>query len=134
MARKRTRNRLEERAPYDEDKEHEEEADNEDEEEVEGESDDLEDDDSDSGDDEDGERPRKKKKVAKSEAAPKAKRASKKNVRLKVVWGVFSNSNQQVATYPFSQESEARAHAERLMNEKKATYFVQQVKVPFDEK
>jgi|DewCreStandDraft_4_1066084.scaffolds.fasta_scaffold131433_1 uncharacterized Zn finger protein len=133
MARKRTRNRLDERAPYEEeDERHEdEEADAESEEVDEEEEDDE--DDSEELDDEE-ERPKKKKKKSAKETKTKTRTRSAKKERLKVVWGVFSNSNTQLATYPFNQEAEARAHAERLMNEKKAIFFVQKLKVPFEEK
>src|SRR5262249_16449562 len=89
------------------------------------------------GGDDDEEAPPKPKKVpkkkpAKAPAKPRA-RASKQ-VRLKVVWGVFNNSNQQLATYPYPQEEEARAHAEKLIADKKTNHFVQRVKVPMEEK
>ena len=53
---------------------------------------------------------------------------------MKIVWGVFNNSNQQIATYSYPQESDARAHAERLVNDKKTNHFVQKVKVAIEDK
>jgi cobalamin biosynthesis protein CobT len=101
--------------------EEEEEAEGEGEEEAEGE-----------GDEEGEPKPKKKKKVVKAPAKPRT-RASKQ-IRMKVVWGVFNNSNQQIATYSYPQEDEARAHADRLVADKKTNHFVQKVKVPIEEK
>lgn len=143
MARKRTRNRLDERAPYDEDEERRDEEDElsddeEDEEEDEESSEDADEEEDEDLDEDDEGRPRKKKSKKKSakvkEGKEKVRTRSPRQTRLKVVWGVFNNSNVQVATYPFTQEAEARAHADRLTNDKKVTHFVQKVKVPFDEK
>lgn len=97
------------------------------------------DDDLDGDDDDDEDRPRKKKKAKAAkvkEAKPKAKSRSRaaKVVRMKVVWGVFSNSNQRVATYEYNQRQQADEHAARLMNDKKSTHFVQPVKEPMEEK
>ena len=78
--------------------------------------------------------PKKKAKKKKAVKAPTKSTRAKKNVRQKVVWGVFNNSNQQLAVYPFPQEGEARAHAERLTADKKTNHFVQKVKVPLEEK
>ena len=92
----------------------------------------LEDKDSDTtaGDDEgDG---KKKKKTAKakvkSPAKPRAKRSTKANVRMRVVWTVYNNSNQPVAKYDYPRKAEADAHAERLKKEKNITHFVMPVK------
>ncbi len=142
MARKRTRNRLEERAPYDDEEDRRDEEDelsNEEEDEEDEESAEEGDENEDEEFDEDEGPSRKKKslkKLAKTAKEGKEKVRSKaaRQTRLKVVWGVFNNSNVQVATYPFPQEAEARAHAERLTNDKKTTHFVQRVKVPLDEK
>jgi hypothetical protein len=86
-------------------------------------------------DEEGEEKPKKKKKPpAKPKPAPKPRARAAKHVRMKIVWGVFNNSNSQVETYPFSQEREARAHAEKLSTDKKQTHFVQKVKKPLEEK
>lgn len=94
------------------------------------------DDDEESGDDDDEGAPKKKKKKkAKPEPKPKPKRTrAAKVVRMRVVWGVFNNSNQMVATYEYPKQDEAKAHAERLMADKKSTHFVQPVKEPIEEK
>jgi cobalamin biosynthesis protein CobT len=89
------------------------------------------------GDDEDGPK-KKKKKKAKPKAAPKPKAKSRsraaKIVRMRVVWGVFNNSNQMVASYEYPKKSEAEAHAARLIADKRSTHFVQPVKEPIEEK
>src|SRR5262249_31910848 len=87
------------------------------------------------GDDEGEEEAPKKKKAAPKPAKPKAKpRSRAKVVRQKVVWGVFSNSNQRVATYEYAKRKEADEHAARLTTDKKSTHFVQPVKEPMEEK
>lgn len=75
------------------------------------------------------------------EAAPVKKKAPAKRAkrthkvpRMKVVWGVFSNSNQRVATYDYPQKQQAEEHAARLRAEKRSTFFVQPVKEPMEEK
>jgi cobalamin biosynthesis protein CobT len=88
---------------------------------------------SDSDEEEPEEEAPKKKKKAPAEPKPKRTRAPKV-VRMKVVWGVFSNSNQRVATYEYPKKKEAEEHAARLMADKKSTFFVQPVKEPIDEK
>lgn len=73
------------------------------------------------------------KKKPKKVAAPKETKSKKKPgkvVPVKLVWGVFSNSNQRVATYRFNEKKDAEEHAKRLMTEKKSTFFVQPVKEP----
>src|SRR5205814_1282815 len=91
--------------------------------------------------DDDEETPKKKKKaVAKPKAKPKPKPKAKprsraaKIVRMKVVWGVFNNSNQRIAVYDYPKRKEADEHAARLTADKKNTHFVQPVKEPMEEK
>jgi len=88
-------------------------------------------------DDEDGEpkKKKKKKKVVK-EVKPKAKSRARtpKIVRMRVVWGVFSNSHQMVATFDYPKKSDAEAHAAKLTADKKSTHFVQPVKQAIEEK
>jgi len=93
------------------------------------------------GDDEAGEdeepAPKKKKapaKPAKEPKKPKARSRTPKVSRMKIVWGVFNNSNVRVATYEFRQKTEADEHAARLSTVKKSTHFVQPVKEPIEEK
>ena len=77
---------------------------------------------------------KKRKKAAPKEPKPKRIRASKVT-RMKVVWGVFNNSNQRVATYPYPQKKEADEHAARLKAESKSnqTHFVQPIKEPMED-
>lgn len=82
--------------------------------------------------------PPKKKAAAKKKkepAAPKPKRTrAAKITRMRLVWGVFSNSHQCVATYEYPRRKEADEHAARLTNDKRSTHFVQPVKEPMEEK
>jgi hypothetical protein len=79
----------------------------------------------------------KKKKPAKAPKEPKKTKSrsrTAKSARLKLVWGVFNNSNVRVATYEYRQKPEAEEHAARLTADKKSTHFVQPVKEPIEEK
>lgn len=143
---KRIRNRMELREQYDaaerqqeEETDETEEDEEEDEEEGEdGESAEEEDsDDDDGGDDDDEDAPKKKKKkkvVKPVKAKAKPRTRTPKIVRKKVVWGVFNNSNQRVATYEYPKRKEADEHAARLTTDKKQTHFVQPVKEAIEEK
>ncbi len=144
MARKRTQNYRELRADFDEEEtgeeeeEGEEEEDDEEEEEGEGEGEgdaEAEGEEGEEGED-DEDAPRKKKKVkVKVKAKPKPKRTrAVKVTRMRVVWGVFNNSHQMVASYDYPKKGEAEAHAAKLMADKKSTHFVQPVKEPMEEK
>jgi hypothetical protein len=91
------------------------------------------------GDGEEEEAPKKKKKKKEPKpkvVKPKAKSRARtpKIVRMKVVWGVFNNSNQRVATYQYPQKKQAEDHAAKLMTDKRSTHFVQPVKEPFEVK
>jgi hypothetical protein len=121
----------------DEDVEEEEEGEDEDEEEAADEEADEEAAEVDEGEDEDEEeKPKKKKKKEPKEPKPKAKPRSRaaKVVRMKVVWGVFNNSNQRIAAYEYPKRKDADDHAARLTADKKSTHFVQPVKEPIEEK
>jgi cobalamin biosynthesis protein CobT len=78
------------------------------------------------------EAPKKRKPAAKPKPKPRSRAA--KVVRMKVVWGVFNNSNQRVAVYDYPKRKEAEEHAAKLMTDKKSTFFVQPVKEPIEEK
>jgi cobalamin biosynthesis protein CobT len=123
--------------PEDEEEGDEEDDDEEGEEEEGGEAGPEEEADSDE-DDEDEEKPKKKKKkkapVPKAPPKPKTRTRVPKVVRMRVVWGVFSNNNQCVATYEYPKRKDADAHATRLSTEKRSTFFVQPVKEPIEEK
>ena len=87
-------------------------------------------------DDDEEEKPKKKKKKVKAPPKPKAKPRTRtpKVVRMRVVWGVFSNNHQCVATYDYPKKKEAEQHAARLATEKRSTFFIQPVKEPIEEK
>ncbi len=91
------------------------------------------------GDDDEEEKPKpKKKKKPVKEKAPKAPKKTRsraaKVVRQRVVWGVFTNSHQCVATYEYPRKAEAVQHAARLMQDKKSTHFIQPVKEPWEDR
>jgi hypothetical protein len=137
MAR-RILNRRDLRADYDaaEARRREEEEHGEDEEEVEEEEEESAEaeEEEEEGDEDDEEAPvKKKKKPVVKEEKPKRVRTPKV-VRMRVVWGVFNNSNQRVATYDYPKKAEAEEHAKRLMTDKKQTFFIQPVKEPIEEK
>src|SRR5262249_4475088 len=78
--------------------------------------------------------PKKKKKPAKE---PKPKRVrTPKHVRMRVIWGVYNNSNQCVHKFPYPQRKEADDYAAKMKSESKTnqTYFVQPIKEPIEEK
>jgi hypothetical protein len=119
-----------ERRKADEDQdEQEEEADTEEDEEEEAQGEDE------TGEDEEAEPAPKKKKPAKPKAAkPKTRSRSAKVTRMKVVWGVFNNSNQCVATFNYPRRKDADDLVAKLTAEKKNTHFIQPVKEPLEEK
>jgi hypothetical protein len=69
-------------------------------------------------------------KKAPKKAAAKPRSRSAKGVRMRVVWGVFNNSHQCVATYEYPRRKEAEDHAAKLTADKKSTHFIQPVKEP----
>ena len=117
-----------------EEEEDEDEEGDEDEEEAEGEGEGEEDEEAE-GDEDDEEAPKPKKKKAPAKPKPKAKPRARtaKVVRMRVVWGVFNNSHQMVASYEYPKRQDANAHAARLTGEKRSTHFVQPVKEPIVE-
>jgi nucleolar MIF4G domain-containing protein 1 len=86
-------------------------------------------------DEEEEEAPKKKKKAPVKEAKPKRSRAAKQ-VRMKVVWGVFNNSNQCVAKFDYPKRREAEEHANKLASAKTPPqpFFIQPVKEPMEDK
>ena len=78
--------------------------------------------------------PKKKAAPKKKPAKPRTRTRTPKITRMKVVWGVFSNSNQRVATFDFPKRKEADDLAAKLSNDKKSTHFVQPIKEPIEEK
>jgi hypothetical protein len=87
-------------------------------------------------DDQDGEAAPAKRKLAAKVKTTKTKTRSRsaKVARLKVVWGVFNNSNQCVATFAYPKRKEAEDLVAKLTAEKKTTHFIQPVKEPIEEK
>ena len=142
MARRRTLNHKELRADYEAAERRKQEGEEGEEEELEDEEDEDEEEASDEEEgeagDEDEEAPAPAKKPAKKKAAPKEPKPKRvrtpKVVRQKVVWVVFNNSNQKVASFDYPKKKEAEEHAAKLSADKKSTFFVQPIKEPMDEK
>jgi hypothetical protein len=82
-------------------------------------------------DDEEAPKPAKKPKK-KAAAAPKRTRAPKV-VRMKAVWVIYDNSSKQIETFAFNQRGDAEKYVEEKNTDKKG-FYIQLVKVPFDEK
>src|SRR5262245_53859064 len=117
--------------------EDEEEGDDEEEEEGEGEEDEGGGEEGDEDDEEAPKKkppPKKKKEPAAPKAKPKARTRTPKITRMRVVWGVFNNSNACVATYEYPRRKEAEEHAAKLTTDKRSTHFIQPVKEPMEEK
>jgi len=72
----------------------------------------------------------KKKKAAKKKKTKRKSRAKKvaADVRMKLYWGVFTQSLKQVALYEFNQKKQADKRASELNDAGKAGHFVQKVK------
>jgi hypothetical protein len=83
---------------------------------------------------EEEEAPKKKKKPVK-EPKPKRTRTAKQ-VRMKVVWGVYNNSNQCVAKFDYPKRKEAEEHAAKLSAAKNPPqpFFIQPLKEPMEDK
>lgn len=143
MAR-RTMNRLEKRAEYEayerrqtEDEDQDEEEEEEDEEEGEEEAEEEPEAEEAIAEEEEDEEARAKKQKKKKEPKPpkpKSRSRTAKVTRMKLVWGVFNNSNVRVAAFEYPKRQEAEEHAAKLTAEKKSTHFVQPVKEPLEEK
>jgi hypothetical protein len=146
---RRTLNRKELRADYDaaerrkqddegaeETEEAEEEDGEEGEEEEEGEGEaDAEAEDEEGEADEEEPKPKKRKPAKAPKAAkPRTRTRTPKITRMKVVWGVFNNSNQRVAVFEYPKRKDADDLAAKLTTDKKSTHFVQPVKEPLEEK
>jgi hypothetical protein len=91
--------------------------------------------DEDEGAEEEEEAPKKKKKAPAKEPKPKRTRTPKQ-VRMKVVWGVYNNSNQCVAKFDYPKRKEADEHAAKLSAAKNPpqAFFVQPIKEAMEEK
>jgi hypothetical protein len=142
MARRRTLNHKELRADYDAAERRKQEGEEAEDEELEDEEDEDEEEASDEeggeAGDEEEEAPAPAKKPAKKKAAPKEPKPKRvrtpKVVRQKVVWVVFNNSNQKVASFDYPKKKEAEEHAAKLSADKKSTFFVQPVKEAMEDK
>jgi len=74
------------------------------------------------------------KKAAKVTPRTKSRaKASKKEVRLKAFWGVFSQSLSAVVLFEHSQREQANQKAEELTASRKSPHFVQLVKKVIEE-
>ena len=74
---------------------------------------------------------KKTKKKAKKKSTRKKKTAE--DVRMKLFWGVFSQSMKRVALYEFNQRKAAEKKAEDLTKSGKSPHFVQRVKEAIEE-
>ncbi|MBY0588116.1 hypothetical protein K2X85_13120 [bacterium] len=63
----------------------------------------------------------------------KKSKSSKTPERLRMVWGVFDNSNQQVAAFPYAERAEAEKKLQDMAGKGKGPYFIQPVKEPIIE-
>ena len=68
--------------------------------------------------------PKKKAKTKKAAATPK---------QLKVVWVVFNDRLDEVATFPYSEKEAAEQKAAKLTEKSGKRHFVDSVKVPIDD-
>jgi hypothetical protein len=82
--------------------------------------------------DEEAAPPKKRQPARQSKTRPRSRAA--KVPRMKVVWGVFNNANQRIATFDYPKRQEAEEHAARMKAEKNATFFIQPVKEPLEDK
>jgi len=76
---------------------------------------------------------------ATKKAAPKRKKATKrktaksKEVRLKLFWGVFTQSLRRVALFEFQEKAKAQAKADELTESQGSPHFIQKVKEVIEE-
>ena len=74
------------------------------------------------------------KKTVKKKKAVRRKSSKKAELqRMRMVWGVFDNSNQQVATFPYPEREAAEKKATDLNDKGRGPFFVQPVKEPMPE-
>lgn len=67
-------------------------------------------------------------KPAKKKATKRKSKKSAVDVRMKLYWGVFSQSLKRVAVFEFDQKGEAEKRATELSKGGKSPHFVQKVK------
>ena len=76
----------------------------------------------------------KKKKTAKKKTTKRKSRSkTAADVRMKLYWGVFSQSLKRIALYEFNQKKQAEKKAEDLSKSGKSPHFVQKVKEAIEE-
>jgi hypothetical protein len=120
----------------DDDDDDDEEAEGEEGEEAEGSGDE----DEEAGDEDDEDRPKpKKKKVVKPKPVKvpkvtKSRSRTAKIVRMKIVWGVFSNSHQVIEEFDYPHKKDAEELAAKLTADKKSghPFFLQPIKKPME--
>jgi hypothetical protein len=91
-------------------------------------------------DDDDEDRPRKKKKKIAKPKPVKAPKVTKsrartpKVVRMKIMWGVFSNSHQVIEEFDYPKKKDAEELAAKLTTDKKQghPFFLQPIKKPME--
>lgn len=74
-----------------------------------------------------------KKKAKKKKAKTTRRKKAAADVRMKLFWGVFSQSLKRVALYEFNQRKQAEEKAEALSKSAKTPHFVQRVKEAIEE-
>jgi len=76
----------------------------------------------------------KAEKAAKPPAARKSssKKAAAPTGRVRIVWAVCDSSGKEVQQFPYAQEKEARAEAQRQSTATGRTYFVKQADASVD--
>jgi len=79
-------------------------------------------------------KPKPKKKAPAKPRATKSRSRAAKITRMKVVWGVFSNSHQMVEEFDYSKRKDAEELAAKLTADKKSghPFFLQPVKKPME--
>jgi hypothetical protein len=79
-------------------------------------------------------KPKPKKKAPPKPRATKSRSRAAKVTRMKVVWGVFSNSHQMVEEFEYPKKKDAEELAAKLTSDKKSghPFFLQPVKKPMD--
>lgn len=76
---------------------------------------------------------KKKKAAPKKKATRKSRKKEPSEVRVKLFWGVFSQSLKRVALFEFNQKKQAEKKASDLSQGGKSPHFVQKVKEVIDE-
>ena len=79
-------------------------------------------------------KPKPKKKAPAKPRATKSRSRAAKITRMKVVWGVFSNSHQMVGEFEYPKRKDAEELAAKLTADKKSghPFFLQPVKKPME--